>query len=117
MKKDSVSDSPANAEHIVGVALSAFEQGAGHLKMNPPAVESFRNQLIRTICTAFDRPGWQADWRREKGYLFAYAEAMGLWAAALASEEGRRFITLQDIHSAAVMLRGYTPVIDRWCPL
>ena len=117
MNTNSVSSSHSTAEYIVGSALSAFEQGAGDLRMSPPAVEAFRIQFIRAICEAFDRPNRQNEQRHETAQLLAYADAMGLWAAALATEEGRRVITRQDIHSAAIILRGYMAMISRWCPL
>jgi histone H3/H4 len=117
MKRTRGTGSPADAEHIVGAALSAFGQGAGDVRMSPPAIESFRNQFIHKICLALEKPGWQADWRREKAYLLAYAEAMGQRAAELAAEEGRPFITHQDVTFATTKLRGYMPVAGRWCPL
>jgi hypothetical protein len=117
MKKNSGTGSPVDAEQIVGAALAAFGQGAGDRRMNAPAIESFHNQFIPKICLALERPGWQAAWRREKAYMLAYAEAMGQRAAKAAAEEGRPFITHQDVTFATTKLRGYMPIAGRWCPL
>ena len=117
MKTKRGAGSPADAEHIVGAALDAFGHGAGHCRVLPPAVESFRRQFIRKISLALEKPGWHDDWRRERVYLLAYAEAMGRRAAALAAAEGRPFITHQDVDSATTTLRGYMPIAGRWCPL
>ena len=117
MKRNRGVGSPADAEHIVGSALSAFGQGAGNTRMAPPAVESFRKQFIRKIFLALEKPDWHDAWRREKVYLLAYAEAMGRRAAALAADEGRPFITHEDVDSATTKLRGYMPIAGRWCLL
>ena len=116
MKRKPGTGSPSDAEHIVGAALDAFGHGAGNVRVAPAAIESFRKQFIRKIFLALEEPDWHENWRREKVYLLAYAEAMGRRAAALAAAEGRPFITHQDVDSATTKLRGYMPIAGRWCP-
>ena len=105
------------AEHILGAALVAFGQGAGRIRLEPVAIEYFRSQYAEKIQTALEKPDWHADWRREKVYLLAWAEAAGRRAARLAAEDGRTEIVRQDVHDARMKLRGYMPIAGRWCPM
>lgn len=105
------------AEQIFGAAIVAFGQGAGRVRVEPPAIECFRSQCAEKIHAAIETPNWHADWRREKVYLLAWAEAAGRHAARLAAEDGRTVIVRQDVHGARMKLRGYMPIAGRWCPL
>jgi hypothetical protein len=107
----------ADAEEIVGAALAAFGQAAGQIRMNPTAIESFRQQFIQKIWSALEQPDWREDWQREQVYLLAFAAAMGARARVLAAEDRRSEITPQDIHTATTKLRGYMPIASRWCPM
>jgi hypothetical protein len=66
---------------------------------------------------ALEDPDWRSAWARERRYVLAYAEAMGLRAAIWAGRDGRRSITADDIEEATARLRGYMPAAGRWCPL
>jgi len=90
---------------------------AGRARLEPVAVECFRSQYAEMIQKALEKPGWQADWRREKVYLLAWAEAAGRRAARLAADDGRTKIVRQDVHDARMKLRGYMPIAGRWCPV
>jgi hypothetical protein len=107
----------ADAEEIVGAALSAFGQGAGRINLDPPALDSLRQQFIPKISSALEGSEWREHWDRERVYLVAYAEALGQHARTLANEDRRTIIVPEDIHHAATKLRGWMPVAGRWCPL
>ena len=106
----------SDAEQIVGAAVAAFGQGAGPIALAPPAVETFRRQLIPKVSSALESPDWHADWQRERVYLLAYAEALGERAKVSAEEDRRSEIMPQDIDAATTKLRGYMPIAGRWCP-
>jgi hypothetical protein len=108
---------PADAaEQIIHTALTAFGRGAGRLSLDPPAMQSFREQFTPKVKFALERPDWQDNWRREKAYLLAYAKAMGQRARMLAADDRRSYISAHDIDVAIQKLRGYMPVAGRWCP-
>jgi histone H3/H4 len=115
--RDGAASSSEDAQTIVDTALFSVTRGAGRARMDMSATESVREQFLRKIRPALQKADWRSDWQREKGYLRAYAEAMGRRAATLAAEDGRAVITRQDIEAAAVKMRGYMPIAGRWCPL
>jgi hypothetical protein len=104
------------AESILGVAVVAFVEGAGHVSLEASAIDCFRGQCAEIIRAAVGSPSWHAAWRREKVYLLAWAEAAGRRAAQLAVDDGRTVIAGQDVHDARIKMRGYMPVSGRWCP-
>jgi len=107
----------AAAEVIADTTLAAVEQGARGLTLDLSAKLSFQAQFIPRILLALEEPGWRSAWRRERKYVFAYAQAMGQGAAAWAAMDRRTFITAGDIEATMTKLRGYLPVAGRWCPL
>ncbi len=107
---------PDDVHNIVGAALFALGHGAKGVWINLPAVQSFRSQFTNKVRSALDEPNWQTNWQREKVYMLAHAEAMGQRAARLAAEDGRAFITKEDIEAAMMKVRGRMPVAGRWCP-
>ena len=109
-------DDVKDVENILGVALFALGHGAKGLGINLQAVEFFRRQFARKICSAVQVSDWRHKWRDEEAYLVFSAGAMGQRAARLAAEEGRAFITKQDLEVAMTKLRGHLPVAGRWCP-
>jgi hypothetical protein len=108
--------SGADAEHIVGTALTAFRQGAGRIGTSAAAIEALREQFIHKIWSALEQPDWHEDWQREQAYLRACAVAMGARARVLATDDRRREIAPQDIEGARIKLRGYMPIAGRWWP-
>jgi hypothetical protein len=104
------------AEDIADTTLEAVERGAKGLPLDPSARMSFRAHFIPRILIALENPDWRWAWGRERRYVLAYAEAMGLRAAIWAGRDGRRCITAGDIDEATTRLRGYMPVAGRWCP-
>jgi hypothetical protein len=109
--------SNGDCELIVGTALDAFGQGAGHLGISPGAVESLRQQFISQIRSALEQPEWHENWQREHVYVIAYAKALGERAKAVAADDRRRIIMPEDVHDATAKLRGYLPIAGRWCPV
>lgn len=108
---------PDDLHNIIGAALFALGHGAKGIWINLPAIQKFRSQFTDKVQSALDEPNWQANWQKEKVYLLAHAEAMGQRAARLAAEDGRAFITTEDIEMAMMKVRGRLPVAGRWCPL
>jgi hypothetical protein len=108
--------SSEDAQTIIDIALFAVARGASDARIDLLATESVHDQFLPKIRAALEKPDWHADWRREKVYLLAYAEALGRRAAMLAAEDGRTVITRQDIDAAAIKMRGYMPIAGRWCP-
>ena len=106
----------AAAEDIADTTLAAVERGAKGLALDLSARLSFRAHFIPRILIALEDPDWRSAWGRERRYVLAYAEAMGLRAAMWAGRDGRRCITADDIEEATTRLRGYMPVAGRWCP-
>jgi hypothetical protein len=117
MTKHISGESTDGVEQILGAALVAFGQGAGRARLEPLAIECFRSQCAEKVRVAVGQPNWHADWRREKVYLLAWAEAAGRRSARLAAEDGRTMIVGQDVERARMKLRGYMPVASRWCPM
>jgi len=107
----------AAAEVIADTTLAAVERGAKGLTLDLSARLSFRAHFIPRILMALQDPDWRSAWARERRYVLAYAEAIGLRAAMWAGRDGRRCITADDIEEATTRLRGYMPVAGRWCPL
>lgn len=105
-----------DVENVLGVALFALGHGARGHRIDLQAVEFFRRQFARKICSAVQVSDWRHKWRDEEAYLVFSAGAMGQRAARLAAEEGRAFITKQDLEVAMTKLRGHLPVAGRWCP-
>jgi hypothetical protein len=105
-----------DVHNITGAALFALGHGAKGVWINLPAIESFRNQFADRITTVVQEPDWRYNWHNERVYFLAYAEAMGRRAARLAAQEGRAFITKQDLDIALMKARGYMPIAGRWCP-
>jgi hypothetical protein len=108
---------PDDVHNIIGAALFALGHGAKGVWINLPAIQSFRSQFTDKVRSALDHPNWQSNWQKEKVYMLAHAEAMGQRAARLAAEDGRAFITKQDIETAMLKVRGRMPVAGRWCPM
>jgi histone H3/H4 len=108
---------PDDLHNIIGAALFALGHGAKGIWINLPAIQKFRSQFTDKVQSALDEPNWQANWQKEKVYLLAHAEAMGQRAARLAAQDGRAFITTEDIEMAMMKVRGRMPVAGRWCPL
>jgi histone H3/H4 len=116
-KKETPSDYPEDVHNIIGAALFALGHGAKGLWINLPAIQSFRNRFADRVRNAVRQPNWRANWQRENGYLLAHAEAMGQRAARLAAQDGRAFITEQDLEEAMMKVRGRMPIAGRWSPL
>jgi histone H3/H4 len=110
-------DCPDDVHNIIGAALFALGHGAKGVWINLPAIQKFRSQFVDRVRSALEEPNWQANWQKEKVYLLAQAEAMGQRAARLAAEDGRAFITPQDIETAMMKVRSRMPIAGRWCPL
>ena len=107
----------ADAEQIVGAAVTAFGRGAKSMPVAAPAVASVRRKFIPKISLAVQSPDWRTDWQRERVYLLAYAKALGQQARALAADDRRRLIMPADVDIATTKLRGYMPIAGRWCPI
>jgi hypothetical protein len=101
---------------VLDTAVSAVTQGAGPVRLDPPATEAVHEQFLPKVRSALEQADWQDAWQREQVYLHAYAREMGGRAAMLAAEERRTVVTRQDIEAAAVKMRGYMPIASRWCP-
>ena len=104
-----------DVENILGVALFALGHGAKGLGINLQAVEFFRRQFARKIHSAVRVPEWRQRWRDDEAYLVFSAEAMGQRAARLAAQDGRTFITKEDLEAATTKLRSDPSFGGRWC--
>ncbi|SRR6266542_3274464 len=108
---------PEDIENIVGAALFALGRGANRAWVTLPAIESFRRLFAEKIGAAIQDADWRSNWREEQAYLLALVEAVGGRAARCAAEDGRTFITAQDLDLAMLKVRGHLPIAGRWCPV
>jgi histone H3/H4 len=108
---------PEDVENIMGAALFALGRGAKRAWVTLPAIEAFRRQFTEKIGAAIQDADWRSNWREEQAYLLALVEAVGLRAARSAAEDGRTFITTQDLDLAMLKVQGHLPIARRWCPL
>jgi histone H3/H4 len=103
--------------NIVGAALFALGTGARGVRIDLPAIETFRLRFRDQIRRALKDGDWRRNWREEEAYLAAHVAAVGKRAAHLAAEEGREWITKQDLELAMVKVRGHLPIAGRWSPV
>jgi hypothetical protein len=104
-------------QNVLGAALFALGTGARGARIDLPAIETFRLRFRDQIRKALTDDNWRTNWRQEEAYLLAQVAAVGKHAARLAAEEGRGWITKDDLELALGKVRGHLPLAGRWCPV